>query len=186
MSETRPQAIGAPKLLEMIDYEIRMLRFCVAWLDEHQAASADDERFLYLECFLLHYRNLIRFFSGNNHKNGDVSMKRPEAFCEALSKEKVAWYRAQVESLDNREDDCEYRVISKMLQHCTETRVDLLGHKWPVSEMYKKIESVLNEFELDCLKRPGVKVAVLGQISNDTVTRSQMRHIGEFPFMSEP
>ena len=31
---------GAPKLLEMIDYEIRMLRLLRrSWLDEHQAAS---------------------------------------------------------------------------------------------------------------------------------------------------
>jgi hypothetical protein len=124
MSTSQLQNFNRDDLLGMIDYEIRMLRFCVQRLDK-QPSLSDEERWVYLECFLLHYRNLIRFFSGREHRatKGDVSMSQPEAFCSALSKERVEWYKAQVQTLDNNDANCEHNLISKLLQHCTKKRV---------------------------------------------------------------
>jgi len=177
MSEIKPTTVSAIDLLKMVEYEISMLRFCLGWLEKHQSNCVGDERKVYLECFLLHYRNLIRFFSGNQHKKGDVSMEHPEAFCGTLSIGQAQWYKDQVQSLDNGDADCEHKLISKLLQHCTEERVVLIGKSWPVSEMYKSIEPALKRFEEDCLNRRSTKFAI-GTISNDTVTRSPMRQLG--------
>lgn len=175
MSETKRPKFDASDLLGMIEYEIRMLRFCLERLDKRPPSLADEDRWLYLEGFLLHYRNLIRFFSGkhNQPQKGDVSVEH-QAFCRSLSADRVKWFKSEMGSLDDGQDNCDHNLISKRLQHCTEKRVELLGRKWPVSEMYKKIEPVLHAFEEDCLRRLAVSMTI-GTISNDTVTRNPMK-----------
>ena len=100
---------------------------------------------------MLHYRNLIRFFSGNTTRADEISMKNPEGICKKLSSDRAAWYRAQAEPLDNPKDKtCDYRVISQYLQHCTTIRSDF--KEWRLTNLYKKLEPLLQAFEHECLE----------------------------------
>jgi hypothetical protein len=59
-------------------YEIDMLRFArERLLSPARWFEACDE-WLYLEAFLLHYRNLIEFFGKKRHGPGDLSILRPD------------------------------------------------------------------------------------------------------------
>lgn len=49
---------------DTVSYEIDMLRFCAERLEALRATGNDRESYLALEGFLLHYRNLLHFFSG--------------------------------------------------------------------------------------------------------------------------
>ena len=51
--------------LDIVKYEIDMLRFCLSKLESQPAAWGKQDEHLHIEGGLLHYRNLIRFFSGN-------------------------------------------------------------------------------------------------------------------------
>ena len=44
-----------------------IFRFCLARLRESKILPSKADGYVYLECFLLHYRNLLCFFSGRNH-----------------------------------------------------------------------------------------------------------------------
>ena len=177
---SKQDARNAKDLLGMIDYEILMLRFSVQKLDPQNAVLADKERSVYLECFLLHYRNLIRFFSGKDHRQdkGDVSMAFPGVFCAALSESRAGWYMDQIKPLDNGEEGCIHQQISKLLAHCTEARVEMIGKEWKAVEMYRKIEPVIQSFERECLKRSDIEsITISGEISNSTATGNSARII---------
>lgn len=154
--------------LGVIGYEIDMLRFCLKFLGAQSTTSGTLERKLYVEGFLLHYRNLIRCFSGNGTQPDELSMSRPEAFGESFPVAKAEWYKTEAAALDNREPDCDYKRISKYLQHCTVTRLTL-PDQWQLSEMYKRIKPMLVAFEHDCLNRPAIAVA-FGEVSGSTVS----------------
>ena len=160
--------------LEVIDYEIRLLRFCLGRLNRESAPWVDDDRNAYKECFLLHYRNLIRFFSGRRHQNGDLSMAHPEEFCTALPAGRADWYMRKAAEFDNKDEQCDYRRVSAYLQHCTNRRVE--NQQWHFSEMYKQIEPLLQAFEEDCLERSVTEI-VVGDVDGSTVTPGKMLRI---------
>jgi hypothetical protein len=58
---------------DTITYEIDMLDFCARAVTGREHPSECD-MFVYLEAFLHHYGNLIRFFSGEHHRPDDLSM----------------------------------------------------------------------------------------------------------------
>ena len=59
---------------ETVTYEIEMLHFCFDNLPQDRSCDRSNE-YLLLEGFLLHYRNLLEFFSGTHHRAGyDISM----------------------------------------------------------------------------------------------------------------
>src|SRR5579875_2269831 len=59
--------------LDTIVFEIEMLNFCKRKVVQCDTLEV-KERWVYLEGFLLHYRNLIRFFSGKGpQRKGDLS-----------------------------------------------------------------------------------------------------------------
>ena len=66
--------------LNAIGYELEMLRFC---RDQIQAQSSPPDAratSLHIEGFLLHFRNLIRFFSGKRPRPYDLSTADPDTW----------------------------------------------------------------------------------------------------------
>ncbi len=154
--------------LDTIHYEIDMLRFCTQRLPAlrarvpetrfvssgyvtnrslHAVNTEPDPRdvYVYLEAFLVHYRNLIRFFSGIRADKSpkDLSVRNPKVWAQrALSAEEDAAIRTPAVELDT---DWHGR-ISKYLQHCTDVRSER-DVEWPVEQMMNKIEPILGAFE---------------------------------------
>ena len=145
----------ANERIDVIKYDIKMLRFCLQRLSEPPTAWTDSDRYLHLEGFLLHYRNLIRFFSGNQHRASDISMKRPQDFC-SLSPGRAKDYRDTAKAWDNDSEGCDYRLVSAYLQHCTRKRT--VFREWPFTEYYQKVEPLIRDFERDCLASPSPEV----------------------------
>jgi hypothetical protein len=126
---------------ETVIYEIEMLAFCFDNLPQGRSCDGSDE-YLYLEGFLLHYRNLLEFFSGNHHRSSDISTADSRIWANRkLSAAEIAAIVVPAKALDAKY----FQVISAYLQHCT-----LLRHQqdlaWDVAEMKKSIDLIINEF----------------------------------------
>jgi hypothetical protein len=129
-------------------YEIYMLRLAAArllqgtWIDSMDA-------WVYLEDFLLHFRNLIEFLGKQeNIRDGDVlvttiwkllSLKEPTNL-----KEVSAAGNKLLKKYEPGDKDGGGR-ISQYLQHCTEKRID--PKDWPISQMMDEIEPLLVDVE---------------------------------------
>src|SRR5580704_4695026 len=79
---SRDTAYSRPEKIDhaqTVLYEIDLLRFARTRLEE---ASTEGDEWVYLEDFLLHYRNLIEFFGKPQNQaravNGDLSILRPQ------------------------------------------------------------------------------------------------------------
>ena len=137
-----------PKLThaQTILYEIDMFNFTAGSFQE----GNDWHRWRNLECFLLHFRNLIEFF-GKQPRRDDLSIRKPEKIwtesatmppadrLKRLQREDL-WKKYEV-----REDGEQNDKISKYLQHCTEQRLE--SKNWNVSEMLEDLSPLLTEFE---------------------------------------
>ena len=161
--------------IETIEYEIRMLTFSLGWLaksgTDHQP---QEEIFAILECFLLHYRNLVNFLSGKGGSSGDLSMAAPDVWVrsgydrgqsEELRKITAPVYTAY--SAD----------ISTYLAHCTRQRYEQ-SKEWQPGKMYEELLPAIVKFEeLFCGKRRAKEVKALfmedsfGTASASTIER---------------
>jgi hypothetical protein len=127
--------------LDTVKYEIVMLDFCAAKLPEKPLA--ENVEYLYLEGFLLHYRNLIAVFGGRQRKETDLTMKNSAKWAgRELSRAQVAAIRGRGKELDKRY----WEDISQYLAHCTMRRSDE-EKGWNVTSMRSKIAPVIAEFE---------------------------------------
>jgi hypothetical protein len=128
---------------ETVAYEIDMLVFCYEKLPQGRNCERSNE-YLYLEGFLLHYRNLLEFFSGTHHRQGsDISTRDSKLWgSRGLSPPEIAAIVAPPKVLDVQH----HQNISTFLQHCT-----LLRHEqsmaWDVAEMKKGLDPIVTEFE---------------------------------------
>lgn len=93
--------------------------------------------FIYLEAFLLHYRNLIEFFGGE----AGLNSSRPDVWSpRKLNDEEIA-------SISDRRLCDQYRsAISAYLQHCTPVRANR-DRWWNVYDMYKRIRPLVDTFQ---------------------------------------
>jgi hypothetical protein len=57
--------------LDTIHYELSMLNFCGGQLDKLSPAGQRALFNALLECFLLDYRNVMEFLSGNHHRKAN-------------------------------------------------------------------------------------------------------------------
>ncbi|HZI57916.1 MAG TPA: hypothetical protein VFF39_14135 [Verrucomicrobiae bacterium] len=128
---------------ETVLYEIDMLRFTKDRLMSADPFKSEGEEWVYLEAFLLHFRNLIEFFRGKSSRTDDLSIAQPDV-----------WPNQKTPTVDltplNRPDLwTKYEEIperiSKYLQHCTKQRV--IKKKWDVQAMYEDLRPVLEKFE---------------------------------------
>jgi hypothetical protein len=142
---SRPEKIDHA---QTVLYEIDLLRFAKTRLEE---ASTEGDEWVYLEDFLLHYRNLIEFFGKPLNQaraaNGDLSILRPERVWPAHLPDKAvldSMTRLDLwERYDTRDNP---QAISKYLHHCTEQRVE--GRSpWQVNAMYEELRPTIEKFE---------------------------------------
>jgi hypothetical protein len=127
--------------LDTVHYEIDMLEYARVKVTERDLPPPEIN--MRLECFLLHYRNLIEFFSGRKHRDGDISVKKPEVWCSrGLTPEEKA---AMTGPAGKAQD--EYWVdISQFLQHCTERR--FRDQKdWVPQEMWNRLKPAIDFFQ---------------------------------------
>lgn len=130
---------------DTVTYEIEMLRFCAQRVIEGQHPEEEDQA-VYLEGFMLHYRNLVRFFSGEHHHEdkGDLSTANPHVWADReLTSEEVSVITNPAKALDAKY----HQHISKYLQHCTRVRYDH-DKTWDVSLMFEEIGPIIKAFEL--------------------------------------
>ena len=130
--------------LDIIRHEINMLKHCYQRL---QTMKWDDEgeRNVYIEGFLLHYRNLIEFFVGNKPKQKEpyephLNILKPKSWAV------IRVYQAQLRPLARIDlYKKRFREISQYLQHCTQLRSEI-NKEWPTSEMYLELAPTISEF----------------------------------------
>lgn len=122
--------------VDTIIYEIDMLGYCLQrlrigqWVDE-------KENNLYVEGFLLHYRNLIEFLA--SHGDGLRANRYAEWSPRALSTD-------EVKSIANAKAYKKYRpLISRYLSHCDKIRAEK-DRGWKPDEMYAQIEPLVKNF----------------------------------------
>lgn len=158
--------------LDTIRYEIDMLDFSYARLHRADRDRAPRDDYAYLECFLLHYRNLVQFFSGRkNNKKDDLSIREPEAWAGRPVKS-AEW--SSLRKVGKQLDKAYFHAISCYIQHCTKNRADV-DRDWPVVQMYCDIDRLLQEFEKMCPRRSDEarRNQQMLQVSGVPTTRTQ-------------
>ncbi len=129
--------------LDAIGYEVEMLWFCREQIQQQPAPSDTRAKSLYVEGFLLHFRNLIRFFSGKRPRPYDLSTADPDPWAgRPLTDDEITLFKVAAECLD--EDY--YQSISKYLQHCT-ALAQKGEHEWNIEGMFEEIAPIVREFE---------------------------------------
>jgi hypothetical protein len=144
----KPLYCSRPDKLEHPDtvlYEIYMLRFAAAQLDQNKT---DKDAWVYLESFLLHFRNLIEFLGRKSRRDKDPKDLGVETMCRHLAEDDLKCLREQGGQLFEQYERVDGS-ISQYLAHCTEARV--VNKQWHVDGMYDQIEPFLKQLE-DCLK----------------------------------
>lgn len=129
---------------DTITFEIEMLHFCADRLAAAEKFEEKDE-YVCLESFLLHYRNLIRFFSGKHHREdkGDLSTANPSPWANRQpSEQEIAVISQPAAQLDTKY----HEAISKYLQHCTRTRFDR-DRGWDVGLMLREVIPIIEDFD---------------------------------------
>jgi hypothetical protein len=129
---------------QTILYEIEMLKFAAGDFEERTSWASWRN----LECFLLHFRNLIEFFGKPQPRGNDLTIQRPDAIwpdsttrpsAEVLNRlhREDLWAKYEGQGVNDK--------ISRYLQHCTEQRVE--DKNWRVREMFQELEPLMSEFE---------------------------------------
>jgi len=127
-------------------YEIDLLRFARKRLLSPQPWWEELDEWLYLEDFLLHYRNLIEFFGKEKHGKGDLTIFQPERIWPDRVPDKASldsMTRPDLwEKYDTRDNE---EAISKYLHHCTTQRTE--EKAWDVTTMYEELRPIIEKFE---------------------------------------
>jgi hypothetical protein len=126
---------------ETVLYEIRMLRFAASRLHRGKWESEEDS-WLCLEAFLIHYRNLIEFL-GRPKDGRQNDLLHVSSIWDRIGTQppqQIANLQAEGEKLFvkyERAEDC----ISRYLQHCTIHRTQ--PKRWEVGQMIAEMEPLL-------------------------------------------
>ena len=135
--------------LDTIHYELSMLNFCGAQLDKLAPAEHRASFNAFLECFLLHYRNVMEFLSGNHHRKAkklgetsDLSTADPKPWAgRDLSQEELAKIQSPAKTIDHKY----FQDIAQYLQHCTERRF-AEDRFWKYREMFAELRPAIEAF----------------------------------------
>src|SRR5947209_7858757 len=121
MPHSRPDKLSDA---ETVLYEIDMLRFSKERLLEANSLTSDAAEWIYLEAFLLHFRNLIEFFRGKSSHKDTLSISRPgEIWPNTRPNAKDLSFLVRPDLWTKYEYKDKPDKISKYLQHCTTQRV---------------------------------------------------------------
>lgn len=171
--------------LDTVWYEISMLGFCYGELKKRTEVS-EPERNLLIEGTLLHYRNLLEFFSAAKHrpaKNGkpaDISTANPQAWAHRdLTAEELSKIQAPARLLEAKYFDD----LSQFLQHCTERRyVD--SKQWDLDAMMAEMKPIVGAFREAFATKPErrEKDALLSTNDASTVSFSVLGTLGSLEY----
>ncbi len=128
---------------QTILFEVDMLRFAAGKLLNVGKVDEQD-KWVWLEDFLLHYRNLIEFLGHPKPRDTDLHVSLPD-FLDgvpppdpAITRNLVAGGSVLWENADTGSD-----IIAKYLHHCTMKRID--SKSWPVGAMNDSLELLLSD-----------------------------------------
>ena len=127
-------------------YEIDMFRETARQLEANKW-QGEFHKWVVLESFLLHFRNLIEFF-GKPMQAGtaDLSIEKPESIWPGVPPAPATLARLRRSDLwDKYEGKKNPHSISKYLQHCTEQGIE--PKDWAVSDMRNELKGTVDEFE---------------------------------------
>lgn len=131
-----------PKLndADTVLYEIYMLRFAAKRLQRERWEEPQDA-WVYLEDFLVHYRNLIEFLGKQNKiSDTDLHVRTIWAKLSVPPPADLAKIHADGANLWAEYEEVEDR-ISRYLQHCTTKRTK--AKNWFIDVMIEKLEPLL-------------------------------------------
>jgi hypothetical protein len=143
--------------VDTILYEIDMLRFAAGRLVEGKWREPRDA-WVYLEAFLIHYRNLIEFLGKPNPRDTDLHVTTIWQLVNLAPPARLDKIHADGAKLLNEYEPSDKQGggrISQYLQHCTTKRIDF--KEWRIDTMSKQIEPLLWQVE-QCL---GQRVRIL-------------------------
>jgi hypothetical protein len=185
-----------PKLshAQTILYEIDLLRYTVQQLAAGKWKN-DIDKWVCLESFLLHFRNLIEFFGppprarNGPNQTRNLSIHTPEQFWpdEGTRPPTTILNTLHRNDLWEKYQEDNPQRISRYLQHCTEMRVEPIEGGWTIGLMYNEISEVLDTFEnlLPDKARPWavpaftVRSVVAGSLSADTASVTTLNIFGD-------
>lgn len=131
-------------LLDIVRYEIEMLDYAFEWLKK-KGKDSDPESSVYLESFLVHYRNLVHFFDKGASRK-ELSLRKSIQWREEpLERTVLEAVQKKAEGLYGRYS----KDISSYMAHCSPQR-SKIPYRWAVSEMYRAMVQVIEEFEKAC------------------------------------
>lgn len=124
---------GKEDNFDTIAYEIDMLNYCYEGLGKEHLEVGNQN--LFLEGFLLHYRNLLRFFSCVRAQEADLTIKilLPNYDAQDIVDAAIL--------LDNKH----HKDISQYLSHCTSYRANH-DMKWATREMYEELNYCIKKY----------------------------------------
>jgi hypothetical protein len=140
---------------ETLLYEIDMLRFTYRRMQSAWPEATEGDLWVYLESFLVHYRNLLQFFGKRSSIKTDLTIWHPELIWTQesgldarrpseddlrLMQQVGSELWKKYEDRNNRRD-----TISRYLQHCTTFRIAFM--QWHISEMMSELHRILELFE---------------------------------------
>lgn len=167
--------------LDTVHYEVDMLEYALEKLRVETALPIPEQNMI-LECFLLHYRNLLEFFSGEKHRIGkkgrtaDISVAHPKTWCgRDLSTPEAETLSSTAKQLLQKH----FEDISQFLQHCTERRFSE-PRDWDPQQMWDELKPTLEFFRKTFPRTASPQVAIaMRSASNSTTTF--IRHENIFP-----
>jgi hypothetical protein len=128
--------------LDTIKYELDMANFCYQILSGTQDWTEEAHKYVYLESFLLHYRNLIEFYGTKGNKPESLAFLKSEIWSgrKPTNEELVKIHEPAKELMKQYWEN-----ISVYLQHCTEQRKNV-PMSWDVEKMYADLQPIINLF----------------------------------------
>jgi hypothetical protein len=161
--------------LDTVYYEMDMLEFTFRKVSASEP-DADPDWNLLVEGFLLHYRNIIEFFSGKKHrKNGpDISMANPQVWS---GRKLTEAEMSQLQPIAQELEDEYWTDISQFLQHCT-VRRHLEFREWDIAKMFERLTPVLRSFEAMFPRTPVATITKLTRTSSGVMGTGTVRSFG--------
>jgi hypothetical protein len=154
---------------ETILYEIDMLRFATSELVNGKLGR--EQGWVYLECFLLHDRNLIEFVGKEQRHvyKTDLHVTKSWRQMGLLAPIDVDKIHSAGRKLWDKYERTEDR-ISRFLQHCTTQRTQF--KEWEVGTMYHELEPLLQEIEtaIRPARAQGPRLTVSDVATNSTAS----------------
>ena len=148
--------------LSVVFYEIHMLNHAATYLEPEILDRKDHIANAWQEVYLLHYRNLIEFFSSHKPRTRKPHQSILDAADDMTYLRPLTWAGRDIQEDElrpavERGDDLHanhFDPISRYLQHCTDWRHEL-PKEWGYPTMHRKMTEVL-EMMYTVMARHGI------------------------------